>query len=204
MVIARRLRVSEDDVIQMNRRLGGDASLNAPMGDHSDSGDWQDWLVDDAPSQERVLIETEELDNRRSALREALVVLDDRERRIFEARHLADEPITLEDGRGFRHLPRACAPDRGAHLRETTAFRPASGCRHGGVASTDRGPASAIRSRPETAEDDWIDEISPRAPFGCFIGYRSSMRAFQWTRTRPLRATLEIAPHWSVPRCRAH
>jgi RNA polymerase sigma-32 factor len=97
MVIARRLRVSEDDVIQMNRRLGGDASLNAPMGDHSDSGDWQDWLVDDAPSQERVLIETEELDNRRSALREALVVLDDRERRIFEARHLADEPITLED-----------------------------------------------------------------------------------------------------------
>jgi RNA polymerase sigma-32 factor len=68
MVIARRLRVSEDDVIQMNRRLGGDASLNAPIGDHGDSGDWQDWLVDDAPSQERVLIETEELDNRRGAL----------------------------------------------------------------------------------------------------------------------------------------
>jgi len=97
LVIARRLRVSEDDVIQMNRRLGGDASLNAPIGDHSDSGDWQDWLVDNAPSQERVLIETEELDNRRGALREALIVLDDRERRIFEARHFADQPLTLED-----------------------------------------------------------------------------------------------------------
>jgi Sigma-70, region 4 len=55
------------------------------------------WLVDSAPSQERPLIETEELDNRRSALREALIVLDERERRIFEARHLADEPVTLED-----------------------------------------------------------------------------------------------------------
>jgi RNA polymerase sigma-32 factor len=55
------------------------------------------WLVDSAPSQERALIETEELDDRRSALREALIVLDERERRIFEARHLADEPVTLED-----------------------------------------------------------------------------------------------------------
>jgi RNA polymerase sigma-32 factor len=96
MTIASRVGVTEDDVIQMNRRLGGDASLNAPIRDDGDSGDWQDWLVDDAPSQERMLIETEELDNRRDALREALIVLDDRERRIFEARHLADEPITLE------------------------------------------------------------------------------------------------------------
>jgi RNA polymerase sigma-32 factor len=95
--IANRVGVTEEDVAQMNRRLGGDASLNAPIRDDSDSGDWQDWLVDDAPSQERVLIETEELDNRRRALREAVIVLDDRERRIFEARHLADEPITLEN-----------------------------------------------------------------------------------------------------------
>jgi RNA polymerase sigma-32 factor len=96
-MIARRVGVTEDDVVQMNRRLGGDASLNAPIHEDGDSSDWQDWLVDSAPSQEWVLIETEELDNRRSALREALVVLDDRERRIFEARHLADDPITLED-----------------------------------------------------------------------------------------------------------
>jgi RNA polymerase sigma-32 factor len=97
MTIAKRVGVTEEDVVQMNRRLAGDASLNAPIRDDGDSGDWQDWLVDDAPSQERVLIETEELDNRRSALREAVIVLDDRERRIFAARHLADVPITLED-----------------------------------------------------------------------------------------------------------
>jgi RNA polymerase sigma-32 factor len=95
--IADRVGVTEADVVQMNRRLAGDASLNAPIRGDGDSSDWQDWLVDDAPSQERTLIETEELDNRRVALREALVALDDRERRIFEARHLADEPMTLAD-----------------------------------------------------------------------------------------------------------
>jgi RNA polymerase sigma-32 factor len=94
--IANRLGVDEGDVIQMNRRLGGDASLNAPIGEGSESEDWQDRLVDNAPSQERLLIEAEELNNRRTALREALVVLDNRERRIFTARHLADEPATLE------------------------------------------------------------------------------------------------------------
>jgi RNA polymerase sigma-32 factor len=97
MTIAKRVGVPADDVVQMNRRLAGDASLNAPIRDDGDSGDWQDWLVDDAPSQERVLIETEELDNRRSALHDAVIVLDNRERRIFAARHLVDEPITLED-----------------------------------------------------------------------------------------------------------
>jgi RNA polymerase sigma-32 factor len=96
MIIAKRLRVSESDVIQMNRRLGGDASLNAPVGEDGDSGDWQDWLVDNTPNQERMLIETEKLDSRRAALREALVVLNERERRIFAARHLVDEPATLE------------------------------------------------------------------------------------------------------------
>jgi RNA polymerase sigma-32 factor len=95
-IIARCLLVSEDDVIQMNRRLGGDASLNAPIGKDGDFGDLQDWLVDNAPSQERMLIETEKFDSRRAALHEALVVLNDRERRIFIARHLVDEPATLE------------------------------------------------------------------------------------------------------------
>jgi RNA polymerase sigma-32 factor len=63
--------VTEADVVQMNRRLAGDASLNAPIRGDGDSGDWQDWLVDNAPSQERTLIETEELDSRRAALGEA-------------------------------------------------------------------------------------------------------------------------------------
>jgi RNA polymerase sigma-32 factor len=95
--IAKRLGVTEQDVIDMNRRLGGDASLNAPIREDGDSGEWQDWLVDDHEDQESVLAKSEEADNRRQALTEALSVLNERERRIFEARRLADEPVTLEE-----------------------------------------------------------------------------------------------------------
>jgi len=96
-LIAKRLGVTEQDVVDMNRRLGGDASLNAAIREDGDAGEWQDWLVDDSPSQERILVESEEFDNRRKALGQALDVLNDRERRIFEARRLADDPITLEE-----------------------------------------------------------------------------------------------------------
>jgi RNA polymerase sigma-32 factor len=96
-VIARRLGVTEQDVVDMNRRLGGDVSLNAPIRDDGDSGEWQDWLVDDVSNQETRLAESEESDNRKKALSEALSVLNDRERRIFQARRLADDPITLEE-----------------------------------------------------------------------------------------------------------
>jgi RNA polymerase sigma-32 factor len=96
-LIAGNLGVTEQDVIEMNRRLGGDASLNAPIRDDGDSGEWQDWLVDEAPSPERVMVESEELDQRRKALGEALTVLNVRECRIFEARRLAENPITLEE-----------------------------------------------------------------------------------------------------------
>ena len=96
-LIAKRLGVTEQDVVDMNRRLGGDASLNAPIRDDGESGEWQDWLVDDALSQERTLAESEESDNRHKALVSALDVLNERERRIFEARRLADDPITLEE-----------------------------------------------------------------------------------------------------------
>ena len=81
----------------MNRRLGGDVSLNTPIREESDSGEWQDWLVDEISDQETRLAESEESDNRRKALGEALTVLNDRERRIFEARRLADDQITLAD-----------------------------------------------------------------------------------------------------------
>jgi RNA polymerase sigma-32 factor len=95
--IATRLGVNEQDVVDMNRRLGGDASLNAPLrGDGDGEGEWQDWLVDDKDNQEFVLVEAEESQNRHKALRAALDVLNPRERRIFEARRLQDEPETLE------------------------------------------------------------------------------------------------------------
>jgi RNA polymerase sigma-32 factor len=96
-LIARRLGVTEQDVVDMNRRLGGDVSLNAPIREDGDSGEWQDWLVDEVSDQETLLAEREEADNRKQALGEALTVLNDRERRIFEARRLADDPITLEE-----------------------------------------------------------------------------------------------------------
>ena len=96
-IIAKRLGVTEQDVIDMNRRLGGDVSLNAPIREDGDSGEWQDWLVDESSSQEARLVASEESDNRRKALGEALDVLNERERRIFEARRLVDEPITLEE-----------------------------------------------------------------------------------------------------------
>ena len=95
-LIAKRLGVTEQDVVDMNRRLGGDVSLNAPIRDDGDSGEWQDWLVDEVFDQETRLAESEESDNRRKALVDGLSVLNERERRIFEARRLADEPITLE------------------------------------------------------------------------------------------------------------
>jgi RNA polymerase sigma-32 factor len=96
-IIAKRLGVTEQDVVEMNRRLGGDVSLNAPIREDGDSGEWQDWLVDETSSQEARLVASEESDNRRKALGEALTVLNERERRIFEARRLVDEPITLEE-----------------------------------------------------------------------------------------------------------
>jgi RNA polymerase sigma-32 factor len=95
-LIAQRLGVTEQDVVDMNRRLGGDVSLNTPIRDDGDSGEWQDWLVDEASDQESRLAESEQLENRKKALGEALAVLGKRERRIFEARQLADDPITLE------------------------------------------------------------------------------------------------------------
>ncbi len=96
--IATKLGVSEDDVVSMNRRLGGDSSLNAPLrADAESGGEWQDWLVDDGPDQEEQLAESEELVRRREYLASALETLNDRERRIFEARRLAEDPLTLED-----------------------------------------------------------------------------------------------------------
>jgi RNA polymerase sigma-32 factor len=94
-IIARRIGVTETDVIYMNRRLSGDASLNVAIREDGDSGEWQDWLVDESPDQETMLAASEEFDNRRKTLSDALTVLNERERRIFEARRLAEDPITL-------------------------------------------------------------------------------------------------------------
>ena len=95
--IANQLGVTEEDVVSMNRRLAGDFSLNAPVRNDAESGEWQDWLVDDTMDQETALAELEERDHRRDMLNEALEGLNARERRVFEARRLAEEPLTLEE-----------------------------------------------------------------------------------------------------------
>jgi len=95
--IATQLGVTEEDVVSMNRRLAGDSSLNAPVRNDSESGEWQDWLVDETMDQETALADSEEAARRRGMLNTALQNLNERERRVFEARRLAEDPLTLEE-----------------------------------------------------------------------------------------------------------
>ena len=96
--IATTLGVSEDEVRSMNQRLSGDASLNAPIkAAEGESGQWQDWLVDESESQEQMLIKQDELEVRREMLGDAMAVLNEREQRIFTARRLSEDPLTLEE-----------------------------------------------------------------------------------------------------------
>lgn len=96
-LIAKSLDVADQDVVDMNRRLRGDKSINAPVHEDDEIGEWQDRLVDQSPSPEAIVVEQDEKEHQHNALVAAIDVLNDRERRIFEARHLADEPLTLED-----------------------------------------------------------------------------------------------------------
>ncbi|MGD1954908.1 MAG: RNA polymerase sigma factor RpoH [Sphingomonadales bacterium] len=95
--IATRLNVTEDDVISMNRRMPApDSSLNSPL-KMDGEGEWQDWLTDDAPGQDEIVAEAQEMDVRQEMLQDAMSVLNDRERHIFQERRLKDNPSTLED-----------------------------------------------------------------------------------------------------------
>ncbi|MDR1827946.1 MAG: RNA polymerase sigma factor RpoH [Methylobacteriaceae bacterium] len=95
--IAGQLGVPEHEVVDMNRRLGGDMSLNTPMRSDGNPSEWQDWLVDDTSDLEDVLVQDEENQNRLTSLQQALSTLNERERAIFKARRLADPPRTLEE-----------------------------------------------------------------------------------------------------------
>ena len=96
-LIAKRLGVTEHAVIAMNRRLGGDLSLNDTIDENGDSAEWQDWLVDESLDQEMTLAASEDFDKRRKALSDALGMLNERDRRIFEGRRLVEDPITLAE-----------------------------------------------------------------------------------------------------------
>ena len=96
--ISERLGVPEEDVVSMNRRLGGDSSLNAPLRvDGETTGEWQDWLVDESDDQETTYAESEEHNMRMELLETAIGTLNEREQRVFRARRLQDEPLTLEE-----------------------------------------------------------------------------------------------------------
>ena len=98
--IANDLNVTEQEVIDMNRRMAGsDASLNATVGsgDGESTAQWQDWLEDTDANQAEAYAETEELDTRRAMLMQAMDVLNDREKDILMERRLRDDPLTLEE-----------------------------------------------------------------------------------------------------------
>jgi RNA polymerase sigma-32 factor len=96
--IAKDLSVTEEEVIDMNRRLSGsDASLNATVGSDGDSStQWQDWLEDEDSDQAGAYEEKDELDARRALLAQAMAVLNDREKDVLMQRRLAEDPVTLE------------------------------------------------------------------------------------------------------------
>ena len=95
--IAKNLNVSKKEVMDMNRRLAGpDHSLNAPLKEDGE-GEWQDWLVDSSPTQEYIISNSQELDQRKDLLSEAINILSPREKYIMIERRLKDKPKTLED-----------------------------------------------------------------------------------------------------------
>jgi RNA polymerase sigma-32 factor len=140
--IATRLGVTAQDVVDMNRRMSGDASFNAPIRQEGE-GEWQDWLVDDSPSQENILADREQADNRLDALHSALSVLNPRERRIFEARRLADEPITLEQLSEEFSISR----ERVRQI-EVRAFEKVQGAVKAGIARLEAPPAHSHAPEP--------------------------------------------------------
>jgi RNA polymerase sigma-32 factor len=97
--IARDLSVTEQEVIEMNRRLAGsDASLNATVGSDGDgSTQWQDWLEDEDSDQAESYAEKDEFETRHALLVQAMAVLNDREKDVLVKRRLSDDPVTLED-----------------------------------------------------------------------------------------------------------
>ena len=95
--ISKRLDVKSTEVINMNRRMmGQEKSLNAPI-KSGETDEWQDWLVDDSLDQELIVSQKQEYDDKKELLKDAMKILNDREKKIIEARRLSENPKTLED-----------------------------------------------------------------------------------------------------------
>mgnify|MGYP001366100446 FL=1 len=95
--ISKRLDVDSNEVINMNRRMmGQEKSLNTPI-KNGETDEWQDWLVDDSLDQELVISQKQEYDDKKELLKNAMKILNDREKEIIVARRLSEEPKTLEE-----------------------------------------------------------------------------------------------------------
>ncbi|WP_024514421.1 RNA polymerase factor sigma-32 [Bradyrhizobium sp. Tv2a-2] len=94
--VAAALKVTPRDVIEMNSRLSGDLSLNAPVSDDGQAIEWEATLADESPDAETIVAEHDQTTQRARAVRNALCVLNERERRVFEARRLSEDPPSLE------------------------------------------------------------------------------------------------------------
>jgi len=95
--ISKRLGVKSDEVISMNRRMmGQEKSLNDPI-KSEEKGEWQDWVVDENMDQELYISQKQELDEKKDLLKDAIKILNDRERKIIEERKLAENPKTLDE-----------------------------------------------------------------------------------------------------------
>ena len=97
--IAENLNVSQDEVISMNRRMGGgDASLNVLVNTNNEGTlEWQDWIEDEDSDHAAKFADKQELDSRRVLLKSALTSLNQRECEIITKRKLIDDPLTLEE-----------------------------------------------------------------------------------------------------------
>ena len=95
--ISKRLGVKSNEVISMNRRMmGQEKSLNDPI-KSDEKGEWQDWIVDDNLDQELYISQKQELDEKKGLLKDAIKILNDRERKIIQERKLSEEPKTLDE-----------------------------------------------------------------------------------------------------------
>ena len=96
--ISKRLNVKEEEVVSMNRRLlGKEKSLNDPIKKDGDSGEWQDWIIDDKTDQELKLSQEQEFAERKKLMDSSMGILNPREKEILSARRLSEEVSTLED-----------------------------------------------------------------------------------------------------------
>ena len=95
--IANELVVDEKDVVEMNRRIGGDTSLNVPVNRDDESVEAIDLLADKSQNIEMKYAAKEESDLKRKILLKALDTLNEREQYIVKHRMLTEEPQTLDE-----------------------------------------------------------------------------------------------------------